>query len=82
LGQTELPEGETCADDEEFEKYIKEIRPVMYTVLPDSFIKFDDFEKPLHSSMLYPHSFGIQFDLKEVHAVSYFMETSEAKFRD
>jgi hypothetical protein len=43
-----LPEGEECASDEEFNAFIKEQKPVLFTILPESFIEFTDFEEPLH----------------------------------
>jgi hypothetical protein len=41
---TELPEGETCADDEEFERFLAEQAPSFYVMLPDSYIDFTEYE--------------------------------------
>jgi hypothetical protein len=61
---------------------MQEVKPNLYTVLPDSFIKFEDFKEPLHTSLLYPHPFGIPVEVNEIKAITYKMETSKAKFLD
>jgi hypothetical protein len=52
------------------------VTPLFFPVLPDSYIKFEDFEEPLHSSMLLPHGFGIKPESSIVQPNTYNMELS------
>jgi hypothetical protein len=69
-----LPEGETCADDEEFERFLAENAPSFYVMLPDSYIDFYDLEQPLKTSMMYPQTSGVQPDSDKIKTFSYDME--------